>query len=166
MNHEQCFSLLLSLMNVKLESSSHVSLQDSQVFWQAHLTLPYSQYLTVRVSALFLVNQSQSCTFPLSILNLKAESSTQGAVGALEREGVSEGESLGNVDGTSLGVSEGIALGAMEGSSEGASEGESLGNVDGADVTEGMLVSLGGSDGAGVSEGMLLGAMEGSSEGA
>jgi len=98
-----------SRVNAKVELSAQVSAQDSQVAWQPHLTLPYSQYFEMRSAELFFVNQSQSCTFPLSRENLKAASSVQDTT-----TGAEVGAMVAALVGAVV-VVVGVPMGALEG---------------------------------------------------
>ncbi len=65
-----------SSSNLNVELSAQVAAQDSQVAWQAHLTLPYSQYFRIRPEEFTLLfNHAQFCSLPLSRLNLNSASS-------------------------------------------------------------------------------------------
>jgi len=99
-------------VNSKVELSAQVSAQDSQVAWQAHLTLPYSQYFGIRSSELFFVNQSQSPGFSLSRTNVKAASSAQDTTGA--EVGAMVAALVGALVGAVV-VVVGVPMGALEG---------------------------------------------------
>jgi hypothetical protein len=75
-NHAQSTVAPLSVVKVDVELSAQVAAQDSQVAWQAHLTLPYSQYFRIRPKEFTLLfNHAQFCSLPLSRLNLNSASS-------------------------------------------------------------------------------------------
>ena len=70
-----------SSSNLNVELSAQVAAQDSQVAWQAHLTLPYSQYFRIRPKEFTLLfNHAQFCSLPLSRLNLNSASSPHARV--------------------------------------------------------------------------------------
>ena len=84
-NHGQASSTAPPKSRVKARVlSAQLSVQEPQDTWQAHLTLPYSQYLVLRSTelALFLFNHAQSCSGPESRLNLKVASSIHAAASA------------------------------------------------------------------------------------
>jgi len=113
-NQSQSFPVASeSRVNSKVELSAQVSAQDSQVAWQAHLTLPYSQYFEMRLPELFFVNQSQSAGFSLSRTNVKAASSAQDTTGA--EVGALVGALVALVGALVGAVVVGVPMGALEG---------------------------------------------------